>query len=634
MEQELSAPAATRRLPIGAEVVAGAGVHFRVWAPLRKRVEVVLERAGSAVELTAEAGGYYSGSAPDARHGTRYRFRLDGGGMFPDPASRFQPEGPHGPSEVVDPALFRWTDQAWPGVELAGQVIYELHAGTFTPEGTWQAAARELPALADLGITLVEMMPVADFAGRFGWGYDGVNLFAPSRLYGAPGDLRAFIDRAHAFGIGVVLDVVYNHFGPDGNYIGEYARDYVTSRRRTDWGEAINYDGENSGPVREFVLANAGYWIGEYHFDGLRLDATQNVYDDSGEHILAAIARRAREAAGGRGIVISAENEPQQARLVRPAHAGGYGIDAVWNDDFHHSARVALSGHNDAYYSDYLGKPQELISAMKYGFLYQGQWYNWQRKRRGTPALDVEPAHLIHFLENHDQIANSARGWRLHQFASPGRLRAMTALLLLGPATPLLFQGQEFASSRPFLYFADLNPEISDLVRRGRRKFLSQFRALKLEEMRGRLSDPCDPATFERSKLDHAERDRNLEAYRLHRNLLRLRREQPVFRQQRRGGLDGAVLSESAFALRFFGGEQDHRLLIVNLGVDLRLDPAPEPLLAPPEGCAWRILFSTEHPDYGGSGTPAVDREGENWRIPGEAAVVLMPERTESRPRE
>ncbi len=618
-----------RRLSIGAEVLPEGGVHFRVWAPARSLVEVVVYHGEEGEEkasflLEPEGDGYFSGIAPEAREGTLYRYRLDGGDAFPDPASRFQPEGPHGPSQVVDPDAFRWTDAGWQGVELQGQVIYEMHIGTFTPEGTWDAAARELPELARAGVTLLEVMPVADFTGRFGWGYDGVDMFAPTRLYGTPDDMRRFVDRAHASGIGVILDVVYNHFGPDGCYIAQFSPDYFTDRYENEWGEALNFDGPNSGPVREFFLANAGYWIEEFHLDGLRLDATQQVFDASPDHILAAVTRRVREAGAGRSTLIVAENEPQHTRMVRSPERGGYGMDALWNDDFHHSARVALTGRNEAYYTDYHGTPQELISAVRWGYLYQGQRYKWQKKRRGTPTFGLESAVFVNYLQNHDQIANSAYGQRIHELTTPGRFRTMTALLLLGPGTPMLFQGQEFAASSPFVYFADHKPELAEKVHAGRKQFLAQFPGLAPPEMQARIPNPTDPSTFERSKLDLLERERHAESYVLHRDLLRLRREDPVFRAQRSDRLHGAVLGSEAFILRFFGEAGDDRLLVVNLGRGLHLDPAPEPLLAPPAERRWTVLWSSEDPRYGGTGTPPLDTE-ENWRLPGHAAVVLMP---------
>lgn len=659
-----------RRLPIGVEVLPDGGVHARVWAPRRSHVDVVIDKdrdqngivqnrvVGSLAvsTLSVEGNGYFSGEVSDAAAGSRYWFRLDEGErLYPDPASRFQPEGPHGPSEIVDPRSFQWADGAWRGVGLRGQVIYELHVGTFTREGTWAAATAELPELRALGVTLIEMMPVADFPGRFGWGYDGVDLFAPTHLYGRPDDLRRFVDRAHQLGLGVILDVVYNHFGPDGNYLKEFSAGYFTDRSKNEWGEAIDFDGPGSGPVREFFVANAGYWIDEYHFDGLRLDATQQIFDGSADHILAAVSRRVRETARSRSTFVVAENEPQDVRLVLPPERGGYGLDALWNDDFHHSVRVALTGRNEAYYSDYRGTPQELISAVKHGYLYQGQWYSWQKQRRGTTSIGLERARLVTFIQNHDQVANSASGERLHRLATPGAWRAMTALLLLGPATPMLFQGQEFASSAPFLFFADHNPELARLVREGRAEFLAQFRSLATPEGCAALDDPGASATFERCKLDFGERERHATACRLHKDLLALRRADPVLRLQGDGGVDGAVLSDRAFVLRFFADaaglkpapsarpstrsgravegtrppaatdpadQAGDRLLIVNLGRDLHLENAPEPLLAPPQDARWRLLWSSEDPRYGGWGTPPVESD-EGWRVPGHAAVLL-----------
>ncbi|HEY5313809.1 MAG TPA: malto-oligosyltrehalose trehalohydrolase [Pirellulales bacterium] len=618
--------AENRRYPIGAEIAAEGGVSFRVWAPQRQRIDVVLEGGpgeGDRLALGREAGGYFFGTLPSAAHGTRYRFQLDGqADRLPDPASRFQPEGPFGPSQVVDSARFRWSDAAWPGARLAGLVLYEMHVGTFTPEGSWAAATQELAELASLGITCLEVMPIADFHGRFGWGYDGVNQFAPTRLYGEPDDLRAFVNEAHRQGLAVLLDVVYNHFGSVGNFIGEFSRDYFTDRYSNDWGEPINFDGQNAGPVREFFLTNVRYWIEEFHFDGLRLDATQALYDASEPHIIRAISETAQCAAADRKVIVLGENEPQHAQLVRPCQHGGCGLDALWNDDFHHAAMVRLTGRNEAYYTDYLGSPQEFVSLAKWGFLYQGQRYAWQKARRGSPTFGLPAATFVNFLQNHDQVPNSSRGQRVHELASPGRMRAMTAYLLLIPGTPLLFQGQEFASSSPFLYFADNDAQRARQVAAGRVKFLAQFRSLATDEMQAVFADPADPRTFERSKLDFSDRQRHAPTLLLHRDLLRLRREDPVFATQDAARLAGAVLSNDAFVLRFFGPDDDDRLLIVNFGRDLHLDPAPEPLLAPVWQHQWRLLWSSESPSYGGTGTPPLESD-DNWRIPGEAAVVL-----------
>jgi maltooligosyltrehalose trehalohydrolase len=449
-----------------------------------------------------------------------------------------------------------------------------------------------------------------------------VNLFAPTRLYGQPDDFRHFINSAHALGIGVILDVVYNHMGPDGNYMRVFAPHYF-SKDKTEWGEAMNFDGKSSGPVREFFISNAGYWIDEFHLDGLRLDATQSIFDKSREHIIAAIAARVREAARGRGTFIVGENEPQDVRLIRSVERGGYGLDALWNDDFHHSAMVALTGRNEAYYTDYHGKPQEFISGAKWGFLYQGQRYKWQKKRRGTPALDFEGRNFVNFLQNHDQIANSLSGRRIHTVASAGRLRALTALLLLGPNTPMLFQGQEFAASSRFLFFADHNPELAKLVAKGREEFLKQFPSIAANDAATLVPDPELEETFQRSKLDFTDCERNAEILRLHRDLIRLRKKDPLLGKALRGTFDGAVLDTSAFVLRFFGRSLDDRLLVVNLGMHVHLDPAPEPLLAPPPGCEWEMAWSSEDPRYGGGGTPPLDSE-DNWNLPAEAAVLLV----------
>ncbi|HET6282923.1 MAG TPA: malto-oligosyltrehalose trehalohydrolase, partial [Polyangia bacterium] len=457
--------AVRRRFPIGAEVSRDGGGHVRVWAGRRARVQVAGSGGEPAVDLQEEGNGYFSGVVRWLEPGRAYGFRLDNEAqLFPDPASRFQPDGPHGPSLMVDPTRFLWTDTAWKGIERTGQVIYELHVGTFTRVGTFAAAAEQLPALAELGITIVELMPLGDFPGRFGWGYDGVDLWAPSRLYGTPDDLRRMVDNAHRLGLGVILDVVYNHLGPDGNYLPSFSPAYFTDRYQNEWGQAINFDGVDAGPVREFFVENAGYWIEEFHFDGLRLDATQSIHDASSEHVLAAITRRVRTAGRDRGTFVVAENEPQDTRIVRPAGQGGYGADSLWNDDFHHASRVALTGHGEAYYSDYHGNPQELISAVRWGYLYQGQRYSWQGTRRGTPTLDLEATRFVNYLENHDQVANSARGQRLHQLTSPDQMRAMTALLLLAPGIPMLFQGQEFASTAPFLFFADHEHTLGEQV--------------------------------------------------------------------------------------------------------------------------------------------------------------------------
>ena len=605
--------------PVGGQLQE-SGAAFRVWTHRHETVSVVLNKKEHPLNL--EEGGYFEGFVEGAREGDRYTYLVDGKGPFSDPASRFQPEGPDGPSQLVNPDRFAWHDSAWSGLKLAGQVIYELHVGTFTRAGTFHSAMEQLSELAVLGITAIEVMPVSEFAGSYGWGYDGVDLFAPTRNYGVPDDFRAFVDAAHSHGIGVILDVVYNHIGPKGNYLPMFSADYFTDQYKTDWGAAINFHGKNCQPVRQFFASNAAYWIKEYHLDGLRLDATQNIYDLPDNHILAEIVRRSRKAGESRSVLIVAENEPQETKLIRPEEEGGYGLDGMWNDDFHHSAIVASTGNREAYFWDYLGTPQELLSAMKYGYLYQGQWYQWQKQRRGKPTFGTDPAAMITFLQNHDQIANSGRGFRLHRLTSFGNLKAMTALCLLGTGTPMLFQGQEFASSAPFLFFADHPPELAEKVRQGRKEFLSQWRSLATCELK--LADPCDKATFEQCRLDFSERERHREIYALHRDLLQLRKSEPLFSRQSRQ-LDGAVLGSQSFVVRFFSDDyRDDRLLVVNLGTQLDFNPSPVPLLAPPEEMEWSILWSSEDPRYRGNGTPALDSEM-NWIVPAHAAVVLKP---------
>jgi maltooligosyltrehalose trehalohydrolase len=599
----------------------------------------------SVTELEAEGNGYFAAAILSARPGSLYKLRLDHGGEFPDPLSRYQPAGPHGASQIVDSRGYQWHDASWAGPSLDGAVLYEMHIGTFTAEGTYAAARQHLQHLADIGISVIELMPVAEFPGRFGWGYDGVALFAPYHHYGAPDDLRAFIDDAHAHGIGVILDVVYNHLGPDGNFLKEFSEHYF--KGATEWGEALNFDGEHATPVREFFTTNATYWIEDFHFDGLRLDATQQIFDTSTPHIIAEISRHVRQAAAGRSTLIIAENEPQDATLIRSPETRGYGLDAMWNDDFHHAALVSLTGRDEAYYSGYRGTPQEFVSAAKYGFLYQGEWYAWQNGRRGRPAFDVPLTRFVTFIQNHDQIANAAFGIRVHKLSSASRYRAISALLLLAPETPMLFQGQEFVASAPFLYFADHKPDLAALVRRGRAEFLGQFAHVATPEVTASLDDPAREETFTRCKIDWADsrRKEGEQAIALVRDLIRIRRKDPTLRRRSAHDpdtdthgvltrlVDGAVIGNTAFVLRFFGERRDlDRLLVLNLGARLHADPLAEPLVAPPIAMVWRQMWSSENPLYGGCGTPSVDSDDGGWWLPADSAVLLTPVPLEGAP--
>jgi maltooligosyltrehalose trehalohydrolase len=607
-------------LGLGAETRRG-GVRFRVWAPEHRKVSVVAEDGGREFLLSRRPGGYFEGAAPGLGAGSLYRYRLDGGNAYPDPCSRFQPQGPHGPSQIIDPASFHWTDRAWPGLSQASQVYYEMHVGAFTPEGTFAAARRRLAYLKQLGVTAIEVMPIHDWPGARNWGYDGVNLYAPARAYGGPDAFKEFVNAAHAAGLGVILDVVYNHFGPDGCYLACFSPAYFARHKTTDWGDALNYDGPRSGPVRHFFIQNACYWISEFHCDGLRLDATQNIYDDSHPHVLAELSQAARRAAGRRSIVLIAENESQDVRCLAPADRGGFGLDGVWNDDFHHSARVALTGFHEAYMADYRGRPQELISAVKSGYLYQGQYYAWQKQKRGTPVAGQPAAAFVHYLQNHDQVANHDGAPRLPRITSDGKMRALTGLLLLAPETPLLFMGQEFGATTPFFFFCDPTPELAPLIWAGRKKFLKQFRSYARPEVQARVPSPARAGTFLRSRLDWRELKRRRAVYDLHRDLLRLRRRDPVIQQQDRRAVSGAVLGEAALALRFEGGPRGTRLLVANYGPRLKLDPCPEPLLAPPAGQKWKRMWSSDERRYGGPG-PADPVPAGRWVLPKESAVL------------
>jgi maltooligosyltrehalose trehalohydrolase len=590
---------ALRVYPIGADMVSGSEAHVRVWAPDHRSVTLVID--GRTVGLDAEPDGYH-GCQVVARPGSRYGFRFEGDDkVYPDPASRYQPDGPDGLSAIVDLSAHQWQDGAWPGVSLPGQVLYELHIGTFTKAGTWRAAAEHLPRLRDAGVTVVQMMPVAEFAGDFGWGYDGVQWFAPFHHYGTPGDLQHFVDTAHGLGLAVILDVVYNHLGPSGNYLSRFSQFYRSRRYTNEWGDALNYDDTGSSGLRELVLANVAYWVREFHVDGFRLDAAQQIFDTSPEHILAALSRVARETAAPRALVITAEHEQQHARLMRSREADGYGLDGVFNEDFHHSARVALTGAHEAYMSDYRGTAREWLSAALHGFLFQGQYYPWQAQRRGLPALDCPPYQFIAFLENHDQVANAAVGARLVDIASPPSWRAMSALLLLGPWTPLLFQGQEWAARPPFRYFCDHAADLQAAVFQGRQQFLSQFSRLR-GAYAGATLDAIGRPCFEECRLDHDFDALANPVWRMYRDLTTLRREDASLGQHARR-LTGSTLDERTLLLRFIGRvAHEDRLLIVNLGPDADLACAPDPLIAPPELFEWSVLWCSEDRAYGGVG--------------------------------
>jgi maltooligosyltrehalose trehalohydrolase len=513
---------------IGAVVTSAGVVDFRVWAPSARTVDVVVERAGRVDQvrrLTAEPDGMFSLTWDGLDAGTLYRYRLDGQGPFPDPASRSQPRGVHGPSCVVDPA-FPWTDHVWTGVPLDALVLYELHVGTFSTEGTFAAVTARLPELQRLGVTALQLMPVADFAGERNWGYDGVAPFAPARCYGHPDDLRRLVDTAHGFGLAVLLDVVYNHLGPDGAYLSRFSPHYFTERHPSPWGAGIDLDGAHSRPVRAYLLENALHWIHEYHFDGLRLDATHALHDDSATHLLAELAGAVHGTVRGRHVHVTAEDDRNLATIVTPAGEGGWGLDAVWADDFHHQMRRLLAGDDDGYYRDFSGTTADLAATIRQGWFYTGQYSAHRRAGRGTDPSTLPPERFVICLQNHDQVGNRARGERLHHQIAPAAFRAATVLLLTAPQTPLIFMGQEWAASTPFQYFTDHAEPLGRLVTEGRRREFAAFAAFGGDP--AGVPDPQAMATFVASRLRWSERDSEPHAatLRLHRAVLALRRSE------------------------------------------------------------------------------------------------------------
>jgi maltooligosyltrehalose trehalohydrolase len=614
--------AVTVHPPLGA-VVGPQGVVFHVWAPGQREIAVVIDGKPD-VPMTPRPDGYFTATMDDVRAGERYWYRL-AQELRPDPVSRFQPDGPFGPSMIVDPREFAWTVREWPGAQPRHrQIVYELHIGTFTTGGTWASARERLPHLASLGVTTLEVMPIAEFDGRFGWGYDGVFLFAPYHGYGPPDDVRAFVDAAHAAGLGVILDVVYNHLGPSGNVLPEFSRAYFADHS-TEWGQGFNLDGDCSGHVRHFMRENVRVWLDEYRFDGLRFDATHAIVDRSPTRIVTELTAHGRAAAAPRRIYVSVENEAQDTSLVRQDESGsGPGVDGLWNEDWHHSAFVALTGRREAYFTDYQGTAQEFASMARSNLLYQGQWYSWQKQPRGRDATKHPTAAFVCFLENHDQVANTGTGRRLHQFVDRGAWRALSTLLLLGPAVPLLFQGQEEAVDEPFTYFADHKPPLSDAVRTGRLEFLSQFPSLSSPETTKHLPDPGDEKTLAACRLGWQTTPSGKEARSLYTDLIALRRTDPVLSEL---GTSAVRVASSAptpnVVLLRYTMDDDERLLVINIG-PLTSCFMNDPLFAPPAGRRWGIAFCSEQMTYGGQGVDASFDEG-RWRLHAHCAWLFRP---------
>lgn len=569
-------------------------------------VEALIENGARTLPMEPTLDGYFYALDSRGRAGDRYKFRLDGdeAKTFPDPASRFQPEGVHGPSMVVDHRQFAWRgEERRPRLALADLSVYELHVGTFTEAGTFLAAIEKLDQLVELGVTAIELMPIADFPGRWNWGYDGVMLYAPSRAYGEPDDLKALVDAAHGRGLNVILDVVYNHLGPDGNYFGAYASEYFNAAHKTPWGDALNFDGERNGPVRTFFKGNIIHWMDDYHIDGFRLDAVHAIMDDSDRHILTEIAAAVHE----RGGFVVAEDERNEAALATTAAEGGVGLDGLWADDFHHSVRVALTGEQESYLQNFTGSADELRDTLEHGWHYRGQRRPEGEEARGTPCAHLPPYAFVHCISNHDQVGNRAFGERLTVACDPAAYRAASALLCLSPYTPLFFQGQEWGAATPFLYFTDHNEELGRLVTEGRRKEFKGFSAFADEASVQRIPDPQAEQTFLRSKLDWSETSDPASAAAklraLHRAALRLRRDEPALRGRARG----------QWKIDAVAHPTDHGLLALTFGhgecaVIFRLKPAEHPTEGHAfGGPAWRPIFSSNDPAYGGGGETSYD---------------------------
>jgi maltooligosyltrehalose trehalohydrolase len=572
----------------------GASLHdnsvtFRVWAPRCHSVELVIEGRPTQA-LWRGDDGMYSLTVPRLTAGTRYQYRLDSERYRPDPVSRWQPEGVHGPSAVVDPAAFTWTDAEFRGHDLTNLVFYELHIGTFTAPGTFEAVIPYLDALGELGVTAIEIMPVAEFPGSRNWGYDGVHLFAPQSTYGGPRGLRRLVDACHSRGLSVVLDVVYNHLGPEGNYLGEFGP-YFTDRYKTPWGQAVNFDGPDGAPVRRHFVESARYWVREFHIDGLRLDAIHSIFDASPVHILTEIAEATREEGArlGRPVHIIAESHDNDRNIVLPAAQGGLGLDAVWSDDFHHAVHVQLTGERGGYYADF-SDPQYLARALAEGFAFQGEFSEYFGRPRGTPSKDLSGEHFVIAIQNHDQVGNRAQGDRLGAIVPFEALKLAAGLMFAAPALPLLFMGEEYGDTAPFQFFTSfLDRELAAAVRRGRTAEFSRF------SWQGTVPDPGDPATFVRSRLNPslaaAPRHRALREY--YRTWLALRRSHPALgatnKELARAGLDqgNTVLS---LTRRTPSGANIH--LVANLTAERR------PWAPPP---SWRLLLDSADPRFGGT---------------------------------
>ncbi|MCU1308753.1 MAG: 1,4-alpha-glucan branching protein [Acidobacteriaceae bacterium] len=562
-------------MPFGAECRQDGTVRFRLWAPKAASIAVRLSELERDFPMSALQDGWFE-VVTESRAGTQYQFKIDNQHSVPDPASRFQTSTVHGASEIVDPLAYEWRDTEWNGRPWEEAVIYELHVGTFSREGTFAGAEAKLDYLSELGITAVELMPLSSFPGERNWGYDGVLPYAPPRCYGRPEDLKHFIDAAHAKNLMVFLDVVYNHFGPDGNYLWLYAPQFFTNRHRTPWGQAINFDDPDNRIVRDYFIHNSLYWLEEYHFDGLRFDAVHAIADDSRPHILAELAETIRSKfANERHIHLILENDDNAVRyLRRDAEDNPFWYTAQWNDDIHHVLHVLLTGETDGYYSDYTDNPaQSLGRCLGEGYAYQGEPSAFRDgASRGEPSRELPATCFVSFLQNHDQIGNRALGERIVSLSNPAAVRAAMAILLLAPSPPLLFMGEEFGAETPFLFFCDFASELADKVRDGRRAEFARFKQFRSPEAQARIPDPNDPGTFLASKLDWVsfEQQHHCEWLQFYREVLTCRREKimPQIQNIVPGLAQYDVLGSRAVHVRWGLAKGGSLELITNLGQD------------------------------------------------------------------
>jgi maltooligosyltrehalose trehalohydrolase len=604
----------------GARLLPDGSVQFTVWAPRQKQPRLrLLAPGGVALEdlaLEPQGDGQYGVVTPAAGAGTDYLYLLDDGSARPDPVSRHQPQGVHGPSRVVDPGAFSWSDAGWAGIPLETAIIYELHVGTFTAGGTFQAVIDKLDHLQSLGVNAIELMPVAQFPGERNWGYDGVSLYAPQSSYGGPEGLRRLVDAAHAAGIAVVLDVVYNHLGPEGNYLSQYGP-YFTDRYKTPWGEAPNIDGSNSDQVRRFFIDNALHWLTEYHIDGLRVDAVHGIFDFSARHLLEELGDRFRTEAArlGRQAWIIAESDLNDVRVIRPAAQGGWGMDAQWSDDFHHAMHAALAGNRRGYFADF-GKLGQVAKALRDGFVYDGVYSPHRRRRHGN-ALGTEPGErLVVFLQNHDQIANGFLGHRLGSWAGPDIERVAAVVLLSAPNLPMLFMGQEYGETAPFVYFTSHgDPTLCQLVREGRRQeFLSFFEGRPPDED---FPDPQSQESFERSKLGwNLEDPQQAATLEFYRQLIALRRRVPALGCGRRD-LTDASADEDRGTLTILrrDGRGSAAAILVNLS-----DAERQLEIAGGQEGGWRLALATRAMD----GAVPTQVSGAQLRVPVPPRTALV----------